>query len=318
VNGALEDASLSERDALKEADAIVEQSLGQPAEQICPLGGGLSNFVFAVKHEEGDFVLRMAPEPGRIADFRKQQWVQERVREAGVPTTDVVKVGSLSNGFAYALMRAAQGINARKHPDILAIVRQMGRMNALINAIPTEGYGRVFDWCGPETRRNESWRAFLDKEFHVDERIQRLRALGGLGGEQLATLRSIASKMRDWQTGPALAHGDMRLKNVLVNEQGAIVAVIDWDDCLSAVPPCWDLALALHDLSIDAKQAFLEGYGLSMKTFREAAPFIKALNLLHYAPFLEEAASAGDASRLAHLRQRLSGALDLYSLRTPI
>jgi aminoglycoside phosphotransferase (APT) family kinase protein len=53
----------------------------------------------------------------------------------------------------------------------------------------------------------------------------------------------------------------MRLKNVMVDEAGKITAVIDWEFCSSNVAPYWDLAL--HDLSVDAKQAFLGGYGVS-------------------------------------------------------
>ena len=36
-----------------------------------------------------------------------------------------------------------------------------------------------------------------------------------------------------------------------------------WEFCSSNVAPYWDLSLALHDLSIDAKQASLGGYGVS-------------------------------------------------------
>jgi hypothetical protein len=39
----------------------------------------------------------------------------------------------------------------------------------------------------------------------------------------------------------------------------------------------WDLALALHDLSIDAKQEYLSGYGLQEAEVREMGPALKAL-----------------------------------------
>lgn len=58
-------------------------------------------------------------------------------------------------------------------------------------------------------------------------------------------------------------HGDLRMKNVLVDQDGGICAILDWEKCMSIVAPHWELALALHDLSIDEKQAFLAGYGLS-------------------------------------------------------
>jgi hygromycin-B 4-O-kinase len=104
----------------------------------------------------------------------------------------------------------------------------------------------------------------------------------------------------------------MRLKNVLVDNTGNITAIIDWEDASSCPPPCWDLALALHDLSIDAKEALVEGYGLTGEQMRAMGPFLKALNVLHYAPRIENAASQQEAEQLDRFRTRLSGAFDLF------
>ena len=52
---------------------------------------------------------------------------------------------------------------------------------------------------------------------------------------------------------------------------------------------CWDdLSIALHDLSIDEKQEFLEGYSLSENALRRLAPVIKALNIVNYPSGLEQ------------------------------
>ncbi len=42
----------------------------------------------------------------------------------------------------------------------------------------------------------------------------------------------------------------------------AIVAIIECENCVSSITRYWDLSITLHDLSIDAKQKFPEGYGL--------------------------------------------------------
>ncbi len=82
---------------------------------------------------------------------------------------------------------------------------------------------------------------------------------------------------------------------------------------MSNLAPHWELSLALHDLSIDEKQTFLEGYGLRAAEVAEIAPVMKALNLVNYAPEVERLAESHDASGLEQYRLRLSGALDLYS-----
>jgi len=93
-----------------------------------------------------------------------------------------------------------------------------------------------------------------------------------------------------------------------------ITAVIDWECCASNVALYWDLSVALHDLSVDAKQEFLMGYGMNENKIREIAPLIKAINLINYAPYVERAAEERDRARLEQYRTRLSGALDLYLL----
>jgi hypothetical protein len=93
-----------------------------------------------------------------------------------------------------------------------------------------------------------------------------------------------------------------------------ITALIDWEDCVSNLAPEWELSLALHDLSIDEKQEFLEGYGLRADQVAKIAPVIKAMNLINYAPEIGRLADSNDTARLEQYRLRLSAALDLYSL----
>jgi hygromycin-B 4-O-kinase len=126
-------------------------------------------------------------------------------------------------------------------------------------------------------------------------------------------VRSLLEGLTEVDARPVLNHGDLRLKNVMVDREGHIIALIDWEHCLSNLVH-WELAIALHDLSIDEKQAFLEGYGLSWKRVKELAPALKAINIINYAPHIGNAAQTRDTAGLEAYRLRLSGALDLYSL----
>ena len=56
------------------------------------------------------------------------------------------------------------------------------------------------------------------------------------------------------------------------------------------------MSLALHDLSVDAKQAFLEGYGMSPAQVLEAAPVLRAFNVLNYAQAVDRATDEAKAS----------------------
>jgi hygromycin-B 4-O-kinase len=198
----------------------------------------------------------------------------------------------------------------------MKILREMGRFAALINSIPTNGFGSSFDWSSNQLSHNETFDEYLQKELRVEARLQTLQKRRVLSAGQIKNIRAIFADAVKSNLKPSLNHGDVRLKNVIVDEQGEIKALLDWEHCASNLAPQWELALALHDLSIDGKQAFLEGYGLKEKKFAEISSLIKAFNIINYAPEIERLAEAKDAARLEQYRTRLSGAFDLYSLTT--
>jgi aminoglycoside phosphotransferase (APT) family kinase protein len=297
-------------DAAKEmARLIIAHHFGNKPKRVVHLTSGLSNFVFMVYHNEGDFVVRISPEATKIQAFMKEQWAMVKAQEAGVPTAEILEVGNHIVPFPYMVSKKVEGEEATFHPNRL----QMGRYGALINSISTNGFGSTFDWSNNQLSHNESWADYLHKELHLDARLQILKKQKMLHPKQIKKLQTILLKPPRGNAKPSLNHGDIRLKNVIVDDDGQITAFIDWEHATSNLA-YWELSLALHDLSIDEKQEFLGGYGLSEKEVIESAPFIKALNLLNYAPEIERLAQAKDVQRLEQQRIRMSGALDLYSL----
>src|SRR5215217_3339971 len=73
---------------------IVQQYFGKPASRIVYKSSGRTNYVFAINHVEGQFVVRVSPEPEKINAFRKELWASKKVREAGVPSPEVIAVGN--------------------------------------------------------------------------------------------------------------------------------------------------------------------------------------------------------------------------------
>lgn len=295
------------------ARLVIKHHFGSKPRRIAHKSSGLSNFVFAVNHPEGDFVVRISPDPSRLNLFIKEQWAQSRAREAGVPTPEILEVGSEIISLPFMISRTVEGSEATFHHDRLKIVREMGRLAALINSIRTEGFGGTFDWSSNLLSRNETWRDFLEKELRAEDKLKTLEKRKMLAAPELKKIRRILAESCKLTVKPALTHGDIRLKNVMVDENGKIIALLDWENCTSNLAPHWELSLALHDLSIDEKQEFLEGYALKEKKFLEIAPLVKAINLINYAPEIERLAVAGESARLEQYQTRLSGALDFYS-----
>jgi hygromycin-B 4-O-kinase len=275
---------------------------------------GLSNFVFTVTNSDGEFVIRISPDAARINSFIKEQWAENAAREAGVPTPQILEVGFESIEYPYMISTSVPGKDAIHHPRRLDIVFEMGRYAAEINSIRTKGFGETFDWSENKLSLNSTFKKYLYEEFRFREKLEILERGGMISKSESKKLSGIFSEAAGKYSKPVLNHGDIRLKNVIVSEEGKINAIIDWEGSTSNIAPAWELSLALHDLGVDGMQQFLEGYGLSEKKYRDILPLIKAFNIANYARAVGKAAAAKDKKMLAHYRLRLGGGFDLYSL----
>jgi aminoglycoside phosphotransferase (APT) family kinase protein len=307
-------AAIKPAAARKMVRAVIAHHLGSPPKRVHAQSGGLTNYVFMVTHAEGELVVRLSPDPAKIKDYIKEQWAIAKVRELKVPTPDILEVGNEVVPHPYMISRKVEGKESTFHPQRLEILHEMGRYGALINSIRTTGFGSTFDWSNNQLSKNDSWDDFLDRELALDHRLKTLekcRILSKARAKKLAaTLRGIGKLAKR----PTLNHGDLRLKNVLVNEKGAVTAIIDWEDCLSTLSPFWELSVALHDLSVDEKQVLLDGYGLKPAKVDEIVPLLRALNIINYAPEIERLLEERDSAQLERYRLRLTGGLDLYRI----
>lgn len=289
---------------------IVTENLGSKPHRIKYESAGLSNFVYSVEHDDGSFIVRANPHPEKLSAFLKSHSATTRAAALGIPVPEILHVSG--EPMPYMLLRKAGGEPGDSHPDRLRILHELGRYAALINSLRTVGFGSSFSYADGSSTIRSNWQEFLQSDIKLSERLTTLRARRMLSGEQITKVQRILEDACGRGRKPALNHGDLRLKNVIVNSKGDIAAILDWEDCLSSLAPEWELSVALHDLSIDEKHVFLEGYGLRPKDFAAVAPVIKALNVINYVGEVERLHKEKKRSELEFCRLRLSGALDLY------
>ena len=292
---------------------VIEHHFGSRPTRIKYKSAGLSNFVFAANHAEGDFVVRISPDPARLHAFVKEHWCERAARKAGVPTAEILETGAAIIPFPYVIARTVEGQEGVDHPERNKIIGELGRLAARINSIRTKGFGETFDWSNNELSRNKNFKDYLETEYRYEDRIETLERSRLCPANTIKALKRVCRDMHKLRAKPVLNHGDLRLKNVLADDAGKIVAIIDWEKATSNIAPHWEFSLALHDLGIDRQQLFIEGYGITPKKFTEIAPFIKAFNLLNYVDEINRITAAKDKLGLTRLRLRLSGAFDLYS-----
>lgn len=296
------------------ATALVENLFGSKPELVEPLGGGLTNFVFTVKAGKEDLVVRMSDKPSALHDFLKEQWAVNRAKEVGVPVPDILQAGSDIIEVPYMIQRKTAGTEGTLHEQRKDLIEEMGHYAALIHSISTHHFGTSFDWTRNKLSKNDTWKNYLHNELNVQQRLSVLIKNKMLPPASLTKLKALIKKMEAWKGKPCLHHGDLRLKNVMADKTGRITALIDWDNCKSSIGAYWDLSIALHDLTVDEKFTFLKGYGVTMKNFSSMAPFLKALNILNYAPVVERLVQLKHKQKLERYRVRLSGHVDLYAV----
>jgi hygromycin-B 4-O-kinase len=138
---------------------IIMRHFGSKPHHIAREAGGLSNLVFSVDHDAGEFVVRLNPSRAMLKVFLKEQWAIARAREAGVPTPEVLDVGS--DPLPYMILRKSQGEPATFHPDRIRILHDLGGYAARINSIRTHGFGDSFDWWRNELSSSaQGWESF--------------------------------------------------------------------------------------------------------------------------------------------------------------
>ena len=296
------------------AAEVLEHHFGKHPSRVKRMSGGLNNDVFEGRVGRDDFIVRISSDAAKLQIFIKEQWAVRQARRVRVPTPEILEVGNTVINKPYMISAKVDGIDATRWPHRLETAREMGRYAARINSIRTNGFGSVFDWSRNTLSKNKSWKEFLDDELKIDQRVEVLASRRLMKPNDLKKLRHNINELRQWRGRPALTHGDIRFKNVVLDETGKIRAFLDWENCTSNIAPQWELSIALHDLCIDEKEAFLEGYGISPREYSRLAAAIKTLNILNYFDAIEHAIRAKNRRRLEHLRARLQGAFDLHSL----
>jgi aminoglycoside phosphotransferase (APT) family kinase protein len=295
--------------------SIIEYHLHDAPTKIVEDESTKTNHIFEVGMKGGEqYIVKISDIPYHLQLFMKEQWAVQKARDRGVPCPEILEVNNKVVDTPYLIMKKVEGIRGTDHPNRFEVIKQMGKVASMTNSVPTTGFGDTFDWSHNTLSKYLSWKQYLNEELIIWKRFEILEKFGMMDKDQLKRLKDNLQEIEKWEKEPGLNHGNLRIKNVIVDDDARVVALLDWKNANSNISPYWDLSIALHDLGIDEKQAFLDGYGIRGKDIEATAWAIKTFNIINYAPFVKIAGDKKDAEQLDKFKLRLSGSLDWYAL----
>jgi tRNA A-37 threonylcarbamoyl transferase component Bud32 len=281
------------------AQEIVATELRQPVSAVERLtGSGIVNSVFRVRMAERSVIARLNTTES-LRQFQKEAWCIAEATRLGVPTAAVLGIGQRDSS-AFLILEDVGRTSASMVPDPNDVWNTLGAHAQLIHTIHTHGLGDnmvspgVFD---------EDWTNFLDDNLKALASPEHLA--GAVHHDVAKRLYELASILRDADIRFGLAHGDLSLKNTIVNDRD--VSIVDWGSAEAQVVPHYDLSEILKssfdlDPASSGFQTFLRGYGIdeskqrSLVTELNALLVIKAVNKLRWA--MDRAPSRADHYRI--------------------
>ena len=241
------------------------------------IAGGRSNLTFRVTDDDGhDWVLRRPPLGQVLAtahDMGREHRIISALAATSVPVAPVVGLctDEAVNGAPFYVMDFVDGIVVRDASvaqqltvaQRAAAGRSVAATLAKIHAVDPDavGLGELGRKEGYIARQLKRWNSQFEQSAtrevpEVTEAYQRL-------------LSNIPE-----QGAPAIVHGDYRLDNCMVNAEGEVIAVLDWEICTLG-DPLADLGLLMvYWAEPDDPYAALPGAATTLEGFPSRADLV--------------------------------------------
>ncbi len=290
------------------AELIREQFPELPARQVTLLETGWDNTAYVV---DGEWLFRFPRRQVALPGVRREMAVLPRLASAlPLPIPDPRFAGAPSPRYPWPFFGARLLPGSELAEAALAEERRTGAAVAVgefLRALHDPGLLALVDGAGlpvdPMRRASPAVRASRARE--VVERLTR-RGVWSPGRDVTQLLGEAGRAAAGADGGPAggpfvVCHGDLHLRHLLVDGEGAVSGVIDWGD-LCLADPAVDLAIAYLAFAGEARAALLAAYGRPVGAQRELAARTCAVSV--GVALLEYAAAEG---RAALMRETIAG-----------
>ena len=276
------------------------------------IAGGHSNLTYRVTGANGDrYVVRRPPLGHRLAsahDMGREHKIISGLQRSAVPVAPALGFcdDEAVNDAPFYVMGFVDGHVLRDRASTEAILDLAGRRRAsesivdtmaAIHAVDLEAVGLA------DLGKHEGYIARQLKRWYGQWNAQKTRELPAVDEVHDELSRRIPEQ------GPAtIVHGDYRLDNCMVGDDGRVVAVLDWEICTLGSATAGPGFLDRADLAV--RSAEVSGRDLSQLPFYVSFAYWKLACILEgvYARYLGGALGQRDPSELEPFKQQVEGA----------
>jgi aminoglycoside phosphotransferase (APT) family kinase protein len=301
------------------------------------IAGGHSNLTFAVTDANGNrFVLRRPPLGHRLAsahDMGREHRIIAALAASDVPVAPALGFcdDPAVNDLPFYVMRFVDGLVVRDKEFAEKSLSPAARRRASESLVDTMAriHAVDIDKVGlSDLGKHDGYIVRQLKRWHQNIVDQRTRDLPLVESVYEELMRRIPA-----QDGVSIVHGDYRLDNCMVNPQGDVIAVLDWEICTLGDPmadvgllmvywngphdeaSAWSNTVCTADGFLDradlaARYAERSGRDISKLDFYTAFAFWKLACIIEgvYARYLGGALGEKDPAELEPFRLQVDGA----------
>jgi aminoglycoside phosphotransferase (APT) family kinase protein len=305
--------------------------------QFDAIAGGHSNLTYLVRGRDGNrFVLRRPPLGHRLAsahDMGREHRIISGLQSSAVPVAPALGYcdDPSVNDSPFYVMGFVDGHVIRDRITAETVLSLTGRRTASESIVDTMAAIHAVDLDASglaDLGKHEGYIARQLKRWYGQWNAQKTRDLSAIDSVHDELLRRIPEQ------GPAtIVHGDYRLDNCMIGDDGRVLAVLDWEICTLG-DPLADLGLLhvywtgpddqasawngsattaegfLNRADLAQRYAAVSGRDISRLPFYVSFAYWKLACILEgvYARYLGGALGQRDAAELEPFKQQVDGA----------
>lgn len=246
--------------------------------RIDPIPTGKFNDSFFVTAGEKELVLRIAPPRDSVFVFYERDMMRQEpslhrvLREkTSVPVAKIVTFDDshtiLDRDFLLMERLPGNPLSESAMADVSAVYREVGRCLEEVHRITADRYGYLGEHAPMEPQT--TWVEALEIMWH--KLVEDVAATGHYDKNEADILLGLFNQFRalfDRPIKPSLLHMDIWAQNILIDSEGKLTGLVDWDRALWGDP---EIEFAVLDYCGVSIPSFWEGYGKPRDDSEEAS-----------------------------------------------